>query len=123
VYVSNNFLIFFVICVRFQHFSKYYFFGFFEKYLKKLSEKYEYVSNIFFKNSVQKMEYVYVSYCSEFPDIRAVTFERPDVPIPCMGTSTTSKMSSFLHGIFKNTFFSFFSFFFSILLFFLQYKL
>ena len=54
MYVSINFLIFFVICVRFQQFSKYYFFGFFEKCLKKLSEKYEYVSNFFFKNSVQK---------------------------------------------------------------------
>ena len=120
MYVSNNFLIFFVICVRFQQFSKSYFFGFFEKCPKKLSEKYVYVSNFFFKNSVQKVEYVYVSNCSEFPDIRAVTFERPDVPIPCMGTSPTSKMSSFLHGIFKNTLFSFFLHFYCI---FLQYIL
>ena len=84
--------------------------------VKKLSEKYEYVSYFFFKNSVQKMEYAYVSNCSEFPDIRAVTSERPDVPIPCMGTSPTSKMSSFLHGIFKMTFFFIFFIFFSILL-------
>ena len=105
MYVSNNFLIFSLIYVRLQQFSKYFFFHFFHFSSKKLSEKYEYVSNFFFKNSVQKMEYAYVSNCSEFPDIRAVTFERPDVRIPCMGTSPTSKMSSFLHGIFKMTFF------------------
>ena len=120
MYVSNNFLIFFIIYVRLQQFLKYFFFGFFHFSSKKLSEKYEYASNIFFKNSVQKMEYVYVSNCSEFPDIRAVTFERPDVPIPCMSTSPTSKMSSFLHGILKMTLFSFFLHFYCI---FLQYIL
>ena len=35
MYVSNNFLIFSQICIRFQQFSKYYFFGFFEKNEKK----------------------------------------------------------------------------------------
>ena len=118
MYVSNNFLIFFIIYVRLQQFLKYFFFGFFHFSSKKLSEKYEYASNIFFKNSVQKMEYAYVSNCSEFPDIRAVTSERPDVPIPCMGTSPISKMSSFLHGIYKMTFFFIFFIFFSILLYF-----
>ena len=118
------------ICVRLQQFSDFFrnlctlptifkilFFWFFWKMPKKTFRKIWVRLQLFFQKFRAKMEYVYVSNCSESPDIRAVTSERPDVPIPCMGTSPTSKMSSFLHGIFKMTFFFIFFIIFSFLLF------